>query len=94
MTTEEATELILKEQIPRIKDLEDKGDLHVDNIDVFCEKGCFNVEQTRRILQAGMDIGLAINFHGEELNYLGSAEVCISFKNNLSFLQNFTGLII
>ena len=88
MTTEEATELILKQQIPRIKDLMDKGDLHVDNIDVFCEKGCFNVEQTRRILQAGVNIGLAINFHGEELNYLGSAEVCISFKIICPFCCN------
>jgi hypothetical protein len=31
--------------------------------------------KTRRILQAGKDYGLAINFHGEELSQLGSAEV-------------------
>ncbi len=37
--------------------------------------GVFDVEQTRRILQAGRDIGLAINFHAEELNLLHGAEV-------------------
>ena len=51
------------------------GELVVDNIDVFCEKGVFDVDQSRRILQAGLDAGLAINFHGEELNRLHSAEV-------------------
>ncbi len=55
----------------------DKGELHVDNIDVFCEKGVFDVEQTRQILQAGKDNGLAINFHGEEIHRLNSAEVSI-----------------
>ena len=47
----------------------------MDNVDVFCEKGVFNVEQTRRILKAGNAIGLVSNFHGEELNCLNSAEV-------------------
>ena len=51
------------------------GRLHVDNIDVFCEVGVYNVEQTRRILEAGMRLGLAANFHGEELHCLHSAEV-------------------
>ncbi len=75
MTSEEATDLILNEQLPRLRHLMKKGELEVDNIDVFCEKECFNVEQTKKILQAGVDMGLAINFHGEELSYLGSAEV-------------------
>ena len=51
----------------------------MDNIDVFCEEGVFNVEQTRRILTAGTQIGLAINFHGEELHRLNSAEVKCSY---------------
>ena len=56
------------------------GDLHVDNIDVFCEAGVFSVEQTMRILEAGNKIGLASNFHGEELVRLNSAEVGHFFK--------------
>ena len=50
-------------------------DLRVDNIDVFCEKGVFDVNQSKAILLAGKKIGMQINFHGEELNCLNSAEV-------------------
>ncbi|KAF6037359.1 AMDHD1 [Bugula neritina] len=38
-TAKEATEDILTNQIPKLKELCDKGELHIDNIDVFCEKG-------------------------------------------------------
>ena len=37
--------------------------------------GVFDVDQSRRILQAGKDIGLAINFHAEELNPIKGTEV-------------------
>ena len=40
-----------------------------------CVAGVFSVEQTMRILEAGNKIGLASNFHGEELVRLNSAEV-------------------
>ena len=70
-----ATEDVLKNQLPKLKELQDSKELSVDNIDVFCEQGCFDVDQTRQILQAGKDMGLMINFHGEELHQLGSAEV-------------------
>jgi imidazolonepropionase len=50
-------------------------ELHVDNIDVFCELGVFDVSQSRDILMAGKAMGLHINFHGEELHRLNSAEV-------------------
>lgn len=53
----------------------DSGKLHVDNIDVFCEKGVFELSDTEKILKAGKKIGLAINFHAEELNQLNSVEV-------------------
>ncbi len=38
MTSEEATRLILEEQIPRLKREVENGTLQVDSIDVFCEK--------------------------------------------------------
>lgn len=53
----------------------DSGELHVDNIDVFCEKNVFELADTEKILKAGKEIGLAINFHAEELNRLNSVEV-------------------
>ncbi|TRY64680.1 hypothetical protein DNTS_006388 [Danionella cerebrum] len=74
-TMEQATEDILTIQLPKIKTLITSGDLQVDNIDVFCEKGVFNVESTHTILQAGKDMGLNINFHGDELHPMNSAQL-------------------
>ncbi|XP_040579397.1 probable imidazolonepropionase [Lepeophtheirus salmonis] len=75
MTPEEATENVITKQIPAVlqKNLQKK--LQVENIDVFCEKGVFNVAQSKRILEAGTAAGLHINFHGDELNPLGGAEM-------------------
>ena len=75
MTAEEGTRDVLENQIPKIQALMKSRDLHVDNIDVFCEQGVYSVEQTERILRAGVEAGMAINFHGEELHRLHSAEV-------------------
>lgn len=46
-------------------------------IDVFCEKGVFNICQSRRILEAGRRAGLRLNFHADELSALGGAEVSL-----------------
>lgn len=43
--------------------------------DVFCEEGVFSVEQSRRVLAAGRDHGLAAKVHAEELTHLGGAEL-------------------
>lgn len=74
-TVEEATEDILQVQLPRLKDLMSVGTLRVDNIDVFCEQGVFDLDATRSILQAGKELGLNINFHGDELHPMNSAQV-------------------
>jgi len=74
-TPEQATRDILDNQLPLIEAEMDSGRLTVDNIDVFCEKSVFNIAQTRRILQAGIEMGLNVNFHGDELHPMGAAEV-------------------
>lgn len=43
--------------------------------DVFCEKGVFERDDSRRILEAGAKAGLKINFHGDELHPLQSGEL-------------------
>ncbi len=40
---------------------------HVGWIDVFCEKGAFNEEQSRRVLEAGKAKGLGVRVHGNQL---------------------------
>ena len=71
----EATSDVINVQLPRIQELMSSGELHVHNIDVFCEQGVFDVSQSRDILCAGSAMGLNINFHGEELHQMNSAEV-------------------
>ena len=36
-------------------------------IDVFCEEGAFDREQSRRVLEAGRDAGLGLRVHGNQL---------------------------
>ncbi len=40
---------------------------HVRWIDVFCERGAFDVEQSRAVLEAGHDAGLGMRVHGNQL---------------------------
>ncbi|MBN8210739.1 imidazolonepropionase [Bacillus sp. NTK071] len=43
--------------------------------DVFCEKGVFTVEQSRRVLEAGRRLGLSPKIHADELESYGGAEL-------------------
>ncbi|KAF0977433.1 hypothetical protein FDP41_003425 [Naegleria fowleri] len=70
------TRQILEEQIPALAEMIEKDEIGPSLIDVFHEKGVFETEETRRVLSAGKEkLRLAINFHGDELNPMGSAEL-------------------
>jgi len=43
--------------------------------DVFCEQGVFSVEQSRRILRAGLEHGLQPKLHADEFSATGGAEL-------------------
>lgn len=43
--------------------------------DIFIEDGVFTVEQGRRYLQRGMELGLPAKFHADEIHPLGGAEL-------------------
>ena len=77
----EASNDVIHSQLPAIRELMTRGDLKVDNIDVFCEEGVFDIEQTRKILTAGAEMGLNINFHGDELHPTKSAELAAELKS-------------
>lgn len=78
MTSDEATKAILTLHLPELRRAMEAGEIEVDNIDVFCEEGVFSVQQSRQILQAGRQMGLKINFHGDELHAVGGAEVIVT----------------
>ncbi len=44
-------------------------------VDVFCERGAFTVEESRRVLQEGRRLGLGVRIHAEEFSYLGGARM-------------------
>ena len=62
--------LITEEMIPKVAE---KG--LAEFCDVFCEKGIFSLEQTRRILVAAKNYGLKPKVHADEMSLLGGAEL-------------------
>jgi imidazolonepropionase len=38
-------------------------------IDVFCEEGAFEADESRRVLEAGRDAGLGLRVHGNQLGF-------------------------
>ncbi|KAL7748358.1 putative imidazolonepropionase [Sorochytrium milnesiophthora] len=66
---------ILDQQIPAILAECEQHRVHVDNIDVFYEKGVFERDETLKVLQRGKELGWTINFHGDELHPMQSGEV-------------------
>ncbi len=68
-------DLIINEMIPNIA-----SEKLADFIDVFCETGYFSVEETDRILKAGIKNGLFPKIHVNQFNAIGGIEVGV--KNN------------
>jgi len=51
-----------------------------DYIDVFCDRGFFTVDETDRILNAGMKYGLRPKIHANELDYSGGIQVGVKYN--------------
>ena len=45
-------------------------------IDVFCEKGFFNLDDTKRIIEAGKKYGLTPKIHVNQFNSFGGIQLC------------------
>jgi len=48
--------------------------------DVFCDRGAFTVAQSKRVLQAGRQWGLAPRLHAEQLSRTGAARLAILLR--------------
>ncbi|UCH04902.1 MAG: imidazolonepropionase [Candidatus Thorarchaeota archaeon] len=66
--TEGYVDLVVDEMLPAAA----KDEL-AEFCDVFCEKGVFEIEQSRRILLAAKDVGLKLKVHADEIVQLGGA---------------------
>ena len=67
---EDYVRLVVEEMIPAVA--EKKLAVFCD---VFCEKGVFSIEDSRRILEAGKRCELDAKIHADELTSLGGAEL-------------------
>jgi len=63
-------ELVVKEMIPEVAR---RGLARF--CDVFCEEGVFDLDESRRVLRAGVNAGLAPKIHADELSGIGGAEL-------------------
>lgn len=72
---EEYVDIVINEMIPLVATEE-----LADFIDVFCDKGFFTVEDTERILMAGMKYGLRPKIHANELDYSGGIQVGVKYN--------------
>jgi len=70
----EYVDLVIHEMIPQVAFEE-----LADYIDVFCDSGFFTVEETDRILLAGMKYGLRAKIHANELDYSGGVQVGVKY---------------
>jgi imidazolonepropionase len=50
---------------------------HAKWIDVFCDRGAFNVEQAREILNAGIASGLVPRMHANQLENIGAIQLAV-----------------
>lgn len=71
---EDYVDLIINEMIPMVA-AEDLADF----IDVFCDKGFFTVEDTERILMAGIKYGMRPKIHANEMAVSGGVQVGVKY---------------
>ncbi|NDW12892.1 imidazolonepropionase [Bacteroides sp. 214] len=67
---DEYIEYIIAEVLPEVKRRE-----LASCCDIFCEKGVFSVEQSRRLLTAAKEMGFSLKLHADEIVTLGGAEL-------------------
>jgi imidazolonepropionase len=68
-------DLIINEMLPKIA-----NENLADYIDVFCETGYFSVEETERIMEAGVKYGLIPKIHVNQFNAIGGIQAGVKHK--------------
>lgn len=68
--TDDYVELVKTQMLQQAKS-------HAKWIDVFCDRGAFDVAQAREILSAGIAAGLAPRMHANQLENIGAIELAV-----------------
>ena len=75
MDADEYIELVIDEMLPRIA-----TEKLAEFCDVFCERGYFDVEQSRRVLTAARKLGLRLRIHADQLTNSGGAKLAAELE--------------
>ncbi len=75
MRADEYVDLVVNEMLPRVT-----SDGLAEFCDVFCERGYFDIEQSRRILSAAKKLGLKQRIHADQLSNSGAAQLAGELK--------------
>jgi imidazolonepropionase len=75
MAADEYIERVIDEMLPRVT----KEEL-AEFCDVFCERGYFDIEQSRQILGAARNVGLKLRIHADQLSNSGGAKLAGELK--------------
>jgi imidazolonepropionase len=67
---ERYVQLIVEQMLPRVC-----SDKLAEFCDIFCERGYFNIEQSRQILTAAKKLGLGLRAHVDQLTNSGGAKL-------------------
>jgi imidazolonepropionase len=75
MHADEYVDLVVNEMLPRVT-----SDSLAEFCDVFCERGYFDIEQSRRILSAAKKLGLKLRIHADQLGNSDAAKLAAELK--------------
>lgn len=86
--TEAYTDVVCAEMIPALAAWwPEHTDRPLPFVDVFCERGVFNYQQSRRILETAREWGFPLKIHADEFENLGgaalAAELCAASADHL-----------
>jgi imidazolonepropionase len=70
MSTDQYVDLVINEMLPRVA-----SEKLAEFCDVFCERGYFDVAQSRKILSAAKKLGLKLRGHVDQLSNSGGAKL-------------------
>lgn len=75
MSIDDYVDLVINEMLPRVD-----AEKLAESCDVFCERGYFDIEQSRKILTAAKKRGLKLRMHVDQLSNSGGAKLAAELK--------------
>jgi len=93
--TDDYVDCVVGEMLPAVADWY-RGSHFADRgvplfVDVFCERGAFDVVQSRRVLEAALRLGLRVKAHVDEFNALGGLSMALELGTTSADHLDVTG---